>query len=129
MFVGEFYSSAFIQESGQQNLSVALKSKYNQGGRVYFHCNDQHIVDVHFPHVDETLIQEAISKFYWIRSLDQIRKAPATSELIDWIAVLIKGGIPLKTFGQRVPYLGTLLKKEQDILTLKNLTSFKGKRR
>jgi MoxR-like ATPase len=87
------------------------------------------IIDVHFPNVDEILIQEAMSKFYWIRSLEQIRKAPATSELIDWIAVLIKGGIPLKTFGERVPYLGTLLKKEQDILTLKTLTSFKGKRR
>ena len=85
----------------------------------------EEIVNVHFPHVDEMLVQEAISKFYWIRSLDQLRKAPATSELIDWIAVLIKGGIPLDVLSTRIPYLGTLLKKEQDLLTLQKIKKYK----
>ena len=80
------------------------------------------IIDVHHPNVDQVLIEEAIQKFYWIRNLDQLRKPPSTSELIDWIGALIKGGIPLESLTERIPYLGTLLKKEQDLNAFQRLS-------
>ena len=76
------------------------------------------IVRVHHPKVEQTLIDEAIARFYWLRTLPDLRKAPSTSELIDWIS-LVKGGIEVEALTERVPYLGSLLKKEQDLETLK----------
>ena len=70
---------------------------------------------MHHPDVEETLIQEAIARFYWLRNLPDLRKAPSTSELIDWIGALVKGGIDPETITDRVPYLGTLIKKEMDL--------------
>ena len=48
------------------------------------------IVDVHHPNVRATLIEEAISRFYFVRSLDGMRKPPSTSELIDWIGAKLR---------------------------------------
>lgn len=76
------------------------------------------IVRVHHPAVRETLIQEAIARFYWLRTLPDMRKRPSTSELIDWIGALVKGGVDAEHLAARVPYLGTLIKKEQDLETL-----------
>jgi MoxR-like ATPase len=73
------------------------------------------IVKVHHPHIQEELLQQVIQQFYALRGLSQIRKAPSTSELIDWIAMLIKAGIDLQTLKTRLPFLGALFKKEQDI--------------
>ena len=86
------------------------------------------IVHVHHPQVEQQLVDEAIAKFYWIRGLDQVRKPPSTSELVDWIGALVKGGIPLEAITERVPYLGTLLKKEQDISIFHRLSK-RGSRR
>ncbi len=76
------------------------------------------IVRVHHPDVRETLVQEAIARFYWLRTLPDLRKRPSTSELIDWIGALVKGGVDPEALADRVPYLGTLIKKEQDLDTL-----------
>ena len=75
------------------------------------------IVNVHHPHVEQMLIDEAIAKFYWIRDLHDLRKPPSTSELVDWIGALTRGGVDLDAITSRVPYLGTLLKKERDLET------------
>ncbi|MCB9529127.1 MAG: MoxR family ATPase [Myxococcales bacterium] len=76
------------------------------------------IVRVHHPQVRETLVQEAIARFYWLRTLPDLRKRPSTSELIDWIGALVRGGVDPEQLAARVPYLGTLIKKEQDQETL-----------
>ena len=76
------------------------------------------IVRVHHPQVRQTLVDEALARFYWLRNLTDLRKRPSTSELIDWIAALERGGLDPADITDRVPYLGTLLKKEQDIETL-----------
>ena len=76
------------------------------------------IVRVHHPNVREALVQEAIARFYWLRNLPELRKAPSTSELIDWIGALVKGGVKESELSDRVPYLGALIKKEQDVETL-----------
>ncbi|MEZ4468608.1 MAG: MoxR family ATPase [bacterium] len=73
------------------------------------------IVRVHHPQVRQTLIDEAIARFYWLRGLPELRKKPSTSELIDWIAALVRGGLDPEDLTDRVPFLGSLLKKEQDL--------------
>lgn len=74
------------------------------------------IVNVHFENLDDELLKQCLRKFYWIREQDILRKKPSTSELIDWIKALIKGGINIKKFENDIPLLGTLIKKEQDLM-------------
>lgn len=73
------------------------------------------IVGVHHPNVEEKLLREVLKRFYWIREIDGLRKRPSTSELIDWVQALIHGGIDPETVAQRIPFLGVLIKKEQDM--------------
>ena len=72
------------------------------------------IVRVHFPDIRNSLIHEAMKAFYALREIDNFRKKPSTSELIDWIRALIAGGIPHDDISQKLPFVGTLLKKETD---------------
>ncbi len=74
------------------------------------------IVRVHHPKLEDTLIQQAITTFYEIRNMGRLRKRPSTSELIDWIAVLERAGIRNVQLDQSLPFLGALLKKEQDLI-------------
>ncbi|MEX1368066.1 MAG: MoxR family ATPase [Nannocystaceae bacterium] len=77
------------------------------------------IVRVHHPDLEDELLSSALSAFYRLRQVDGLRKPPSTSELIDWISALRHSGIePAKLLGAGLPFLGTLLKKEQDIETL-----------
>ncbi|MCK6573908.1 MoxR family ATPase [Myxococcota bacterium] len=73
------------------------------------------IVRVHHPLVRQSLLDEALARFYWLRTLPELRKKPSTSELIDWLGALLRGGLDEETLAARIPYLGTLLKKEQDV--------------
>ena len=72
------------------------------------------IVDVHHPHVDTTLLDQVLIKFYWLRGQPDLRKKPSTSELIDWIAALLRSGISQEQLEGHIPFLGSLLKNEQD---------------
>ena len=76
------------------------------------------IVKVHFQDLDEHLLQQVLNAFYKIRSLPQIKKKPSTSEIIDWIQALVHGGFDPKDIVKEVPYVGVLLKKNEDIETL-----------
>lgn len=85
------------------------------------------IIDVHFPKIDTTLAENAISTFYKLRELEGIEKRPATRELINWIRALntdpdFKAGDKIKS---EVPFLGILFKKSQDFSRASNY----GKRR
>jgi len=73
------------------------------------------IVRVHFPDLEQSLLENAITRFYEVRGLDGLRKKPSTSELIDWLFVLIRGGIPAHDVARNLPFLGALLKQEQDL--------------
>lgn len=75
----------------------------------------EEIVRVHFPKVEESLLQSAMEAFYSIRSIRDLRKKPSTSELIDWIAALQLGGIPAEAVRSRLPFVGTVLKKDEDL--------------
>ena len=74
----------------------------------------EEIIYVHFPDIMNSLLSEALKAFYSLREIDEFRKKPSTSELIDWIQALIAGGIPHEDVSEKIPFIGTLLKKETD---------------
>ncbi|MBT3363970.1 MAG: MoxR family ATPase [Chloroflexi bacterium] len=74
----------------------------------------EEIVKVHYPDLQENLLKEVMRVFYALRKLNDLKKKPSTSELIDWIHALISGGIPVEKLREEIPYVGTLLKKEAD---------------
>ena len=51
------------------------------------------IIEVHHPNLDTTLLDQVLIKFYWLRGQNELRKKPSTSELIDWIAALLRSGV------------------------------------
>jgi MoxR-like ATPase len=73
------------------------------------------IVRVHHPDVEDKLLDQVIDAFYGLRGVPRLRKRPSTSELIDWIGALRRSGVDLKKIGGGLPFLGTLLKTEQDV--------------
>lgn len=74
----------------------------------------EEIVRVHFPDIRENLLKEALKTFYALREIDEFRKKPSTSELIDWIKALIACDMPVERIARDVPFAGALLKKESD---------------
>jgi len=74
----------------------------------------EEIVRVHFPDIKDNLLGEALKAFYSLREIDDFRKKPSTSELLDWIRALVASGIPHKNVSKQFPFIGTLLKKETD---------------
>ena len=72
------------------------------------------IVDVHHPNLDNQLLDQVLIKFYWLRGQNDLRKKPSTSELIDWIAALLRSGVSSQQLESHIPFLGSLLKNEQD---------------
>ena len=79
------------------------------------------IVDVHFPNLKKTLLSEALNAFYKVRDVPGLKKKPSTSELLDWIKLLLAEDIPpeaLRGDDSRKaipPLYGALLKNEQDV--------------
>jgi MoxR-like ATPase len=74
------------------------------------------IVRVHHPDLAKALGDQTLQVFFEIRNMARLRKRPSTSELIDWIAVLKRAGVTEVKLEQALPFLGTLLKKEQDMV-------------
>ena len=78
------------------------------------------IVKVHYPDVEENLLKNAMDVFYDIRSMKDIRKKPSTSELIDWINALMIGGISADRIRQELPFVGVIVKKDEDLETVRS---------
>ena len=74
------------------------------------------IVGVHHANLEESLVTQAMDAFYRIRNMQRLRKRPSTSELVDWIHMLKTMGIKDLKLDKNLPFLGTLLKKEQDLV-------------
>jgi MoxR-like ATPase len=72
------------------------------------------IVTVHFPSLKDGLLREAMKSFYALRDIEDFRKKPSTSELVDWIKVLIASETPVDKISRELPFTGALLKKETD---------------
>ena len=76
------------------------------------------ILDVHHPHLEEKLLDQVLVKFYWLREQNDLRKKPSTSELIDWISALLRSGLSQEKLEANIPFIGALLKNEQDVEAL-----------
>ena len=79
------------------------------------------ILRVHFENLDEQLIRQSLTAFYWLRELRGIEKKPSTSELVDWIRALVAGGVDPARIEDTIPYAGVLLKKDKDLRTLRKV--------
>jgi MoxR-like ATPase len=81
----------------------------------------QRIVDVHFPEIKKTLLGAALESFFQIRDLPGLKKKPSTSELLDWLKLLLADDVPpeaLRSGDNKLiipPLHGALLKNEQDV--------------
>ncbi len=78
----------------------------------------EQIVKVHHPNTEQKLLEQAMDAFYMVRNIKNIQKKPSTSELIDWVEALVIGGISVKTLTKEIPFLGVLLKKNEDLDTM-----------
>jgi len=72
------------------------------------------IIKVHHPDLEERLLRQALEVFYALRGISGLLKKPSTSELLDWVQALALGGIEPDRIGRELPFLGVLLKKNQD---------------
>jgi MoxR-like ATPase len=85
------------------------------------------IIQVHYPDIQKNLVREALNAFYELREVPGLKKKPSTSELLDWLKLLMVEDIPPETLrsrdpGKLVPPLyGALLKSEQDVHLLERL--------
>ncbi len=84
----------------------------------------EEIVRTHYPDVEDKLLKDVMEAFYWIRSMKDIRKKPSTSELIDWVNALQIGGIPTDKLRSELPFIGVVVKKDEDLETVKNRREF-----
>ena len=87
------------------------------------------IVKVHYPDIENKIVKEALKRFYWIREVEGLRKKPSTSELIDWIKALMLGGVNVDKITNEIPFLGTLLKTEQDTERFARMSNVQGSKR
>jgi len=93
------------------------------------------IVEVHFPHLKKDLLAVALKTFYDVRNLPGLKKKPSTSELLDWLKLLVAEDIPLsalQTQDEKVaipPLVGALLKNEQDTTLFEKLVFMQSRNR
>ena len=118
----------FITSNNEKELPDAFLR------RCFFHyikfpdtATMKQIVDVHFPKLKDELLSAAMKTFFDIRNLPGLKKKPSTSELLDWLKLLMAEDIPLATLQSQddkvsvPPLVGALLKNEQDITLFEKL--------
>ncbi|MEO1170154.1 MAG: MoxR family ATPase [Pseudomonadota bacterium] len=87
----------------------------------------QEIIDVHFPDIQKMLVSKAMDIFYEVRDVPGLKKKPSTSELLDWLKLLLHEDMPLEVLTSRdpkkliPPLHGALLKNEQDVMLFERL--------
>ncbi len=93
------------------------------------------IVDVHFPNLKKDLLSVALKTFFDVRNLPGLKKKPSTSELLDWLKLLVAEDIPLSALqsaDEKVavpPLVGALLKNEQDVTLFEKLVFMQSRNR
>ena len=87
----------------------------------------QKIVDVHYPNIKQSLVSEALDIFFDVRKVPGLKKKPSTSELVDWLKLLMADEIGEAVLRERdpttaiPPLAGALVKNEQDVQLLERL--------
>ncbi|MGM0450555.1 MAG: AAA family ATPase [Pseudomonadota bacterium] len=110
--------------------------------RCFFHYIDfpdhdtmKQIVDVHFPGIQQQLVQDALEIFFDVRRVPGLKKKPSTSELIDWLKLLMADDLAQKVIQEKdtsnalPPLYGALVKNEQDVHLLQKLAFMARRRR
>ena len=93
------------------------------------------ILDVHYPKIKKMLLKEALDTFYRIRDIQGIKKKPSTSELLDWIKLLLAEDVPpeaLRNTNKKdsiPPFYGALIKNEQDVHLFEQLIFMESRNR
>ena len=118
----------FITSNNEKELPDAFLR------RCFFHyikfpdpATMQAIVDVHFPGLNKELLAAALKTFFEVRNLPGLKKKPSTSELLDWLKLLVAEDIPtsaLQSQDEKIsipPLVGALLKNEQDLTLFEKL--------
>lgn len=82
----------------------------------------EEIVRTHFPNIEDNLLKNALDVFYQIRSIRGVRKKPSTSELLDWLNALQRNGIDPETLKKNLPFLGVVIKKDEDLEAVRHYT-------
>ncbi len=135
----------FVYETGQtiraEQRPVVIITSNNEKElpdaflrRCFFHYIEfpdeatmRRIIDVHFANLRETLVSEALQIFFKLRQVPGLKKPPSTSELIDWLTLLMADDLPEETLRNRdartalPPLYGALIKNEQDVQLLERL--------
>jgi MoxR-like ATPase len=118
----------FITSNNEKELPDAFLR------RCFFHyirfpdpATMQAIVDVHYPGLKKELLSAALKTFYDVRNLPGVKKKPSTSELLDWLKLLLAEDIPAQALHSQddkvsiPPLVGALLKNEQDVALFEKL--------
>ena len=93
------------------------------------------IVDVHFPKLKKMLLMEALDTFYRVRDVPGLKKKPSTSELLDWVKLLLAEDVPAEALRNTdnkksiPPFYGALLKNEQDVHLFEQLIFMESRNR
>ena len=93
------------------------------------------IVDVHFPKLKKLLLKEALDTFYRVRDVPGLKKKPSTSELLDWVKLLLAEDVPAEALRNTdnkksiPPFYGALLKNEQDVHLFEQLIFMESRNR
>ncbi len=109
--------------------------------RCFFHYIDfpdqvtmKQIIDVHFPNIQQQLVDNALALFYELREAHGFKKLPSTSELVDWISLLMADDVAQEQLDEALdgnlsalPLSGALLKNENDLTLLARLSGFLGR--
>lgn len=135
----------FVYETGQtikaKNRPIIIITSNNEKElpdaflrRCFFHFINfpdrdtmREIIDVHYPKIQKNLVNEALEMFFQLRDVPGLKKRPSTSELIDWLKLLMSDDIPDDILSNRdqskaiPPLYGALLKNEQDVSLLERL--------
>jgi MoxR-like ATPase len=92
----------------------------------------QKIVDVHYPDIKKDLLREAMGVFFDLRKVPGLKKKPSTSELVDWLKLLLSDDVDPETLRSKhtaiPPLYGAMIKNEQDVELLQKL-SFMSRRK
>ena len=87
----------------------------------------ERIIEVHFPRIEKLLVGRALDLFYELRDIPGLKKRPSTSELLDWLKLLLHEDMPLEVLQELdpakaiPPLYGALVKNEQDVMLLERL--------
>ena len=86
------------------------------------------IVQVHFPQLDQQLLEAALARFYTLRNATGLKKKPSTSEFLDWLELLLSHSATAASLSEldptHTPFLGALIKNEQDLTLLDRLARY-----